>query len=366
MPSSACSYQSYHPSSCTRSGIHLPLELYRLLLQKADPKFVRFRWEHACSLSALTLSILLKHQGASIHALDFREYTRNWGKADLANLNIGGLTTLGMTELGSVDSMATELLARNHHNLRHLRLASEVDLVTEYAKNGHLDSSEFARLTLTDTFAETMRKKVAALKERSAPVMQLESLSLIGYDLSAFVSGMVKPTVDFNSLSMLTLESCAGLEVALPWLTGTGGDSCKAKRALWLHTLAIRHENVSNEFLQGLEDFLRSLKPLAQLHVLLEGEYDGTIELCKVLRVHGKSLRSLIWDERSGPRRDVAVDNTIAPMNHKNLEIVSKHCPGLKALGISLDWMEIVGFKEYHKKVNVVFGSYIDLHADLA
>lgn len=320
---------------------------------------MRFRWEHACSLSALTLSILLKHQGASIHAVDFREHTRNWGKADLANLKIRGLTTLGMTELGSVDSMATELLARNHHNLRHLRLGSEVDLVTEYAKNGHLDFDEFARLTLTDTFAATMRKKVAALKEGSAPVMQLESLSLIGYDLSAFVSGMVKPTVDFNSLSMLTLESCAGLEVALPWLR-------KAKSALRLHTLAIRHENVSNEFLQGLEDLLRSLRPLAQLHVLLEGECDDTIELCKVLRVHGKSLRSLIWDERSGPRRHVSMDDTIIPMNHKNLGIVSKHCPGLKALGISLDWTDIAGFNEYHKKVNVVFGSYIDLHADLA
>ena len=329
---------------------------------------MRFRWEHACPLSALTLSILLKHQGASIHALNFREYTRNWGKADLANLKIGGLTTLGMTELGLFDSMATEteLLARNHHNLRHLRLGSEVDLVTEYAKNGYLDSYGIARFTLTETFSETMQKKVAALKERSAPVMQLESLSLIGHDLPAFVSGMVEPTVDFNSLSMLTLESCVGLEVAFPWLMGTGGGSRKAKSALRLHTLAIRHENVSNEFLQSLEDLLRSLRPLAQLHVLLEGEYDGTIELCKVLRVHGKSLRSLIWDERSGPRRDVSVDNTIAPMNHKNLEIVSKHCPGLKALGISLDWMDIAGFKEYHKKVNVVFGSYIDLHADLA
>ena len=70
--------------------------------------------------------------------------------------------------------------------------------------------------------------------------------------------------------------------------------------------------------------------------------------------------------KRSGSRRDVRVDNTIAPMNHKNLEIVAKHCPGLKALGISLDWMVIAGFKEYHKRVKVVFGSYIDLHADLA
>ena len=269
---------------------------------------------------------------------------------------MGSLTNLGMAELGIVDSLATELLARNHQNLRHLRLGSELDLVKEYANNGYMDSNGTARFCLTETFAEIMQKKVAALKEPSTPVVRLKSLSLIGHDLYAFAKGLVEPEIDFNCLSILTLESCENLEAAFPLLGGLGDGRRKTKSALGLHTLAIRHENTSDDFLQGLEDFLVSLKPLAHLHVLLEGDYDGTIKMRKVLRVHGKSLRSLVWDERTGPRRDVHGDTTTFPDDHENLETVSKHCPGLKALGISLDWSDIACSEGNHKKVKRSLG----------
>ena len=312
------------------------------------------RWEHACSLDTLTLSILLKHQGSSIHTLNFRKCTGNWRKADLAKFTIPGLTTLGITELGRGCPWATELLARNYQNLRHLRLGSEMDLASEYAYDGYVDLDEVRRFTQTETFAELTKEKVAALNEPSTPVVRLESLWLIGIDLLAFAGALIEPNIDFNSLSMLTLESCVGLKAAFPLLMGSGAGKRKAKSALRLHTLAIRHENASNGSLQELETFLLSLKPLTHLHVLLEGKYDWVVRLHKILRLHGRCLRSLIWDERTGPRSNMHEHTTIFPDDYENLKLVAEHCPGLKALGISLDWEDIAGSEENHKKVNTV------------
>ena len=307
---------------------------------------------------------LLKQHGDSTHTLEFGEYFRNWGSADLANLKMERLTALGMSELGIVDSLATELLAKNLEPLRHLRLGSELDLAEQYANSGYMDLDENERFVLADTFRKTLQKKVAALNEPSTVIVRLESLSLIGLDLHTFVDGLIEPKFDFNCLGMLTLESCCGLEEALPLLLGPKDGTRKAKSALWLHTLAIRHESAGAEFTRVFENFLLSLKPLTHLHVLLEGPCTYDIQLRKVLQVHGKSLRSLVWDERMGPRRDASEDNYVFSPGDEDLETVARHCPGLKALGISLDWVDMTGSRKHHKKVKVVFKLCCLLHAD--
>ena len=312
------------------------------------------RWDHACSLNALTLSTVLKHQGASIHTLDFRKYTGSWRKADLAKLTIGGLKTLGIAELGFGDSSwATELLTRNYQNLCHLRLGSDANIVTDYAIDGWFPFDEIGRQN-TDNVAVLMGDKTQDLNEPSTPVVRLESLSLVGLDLHAFANGSIAPVIDFNSLSILKLESCACLEAAFPLLTGSGSGKRKVKSALRLHTLAIRHESTVNDFLRQLEIFLLSLKPLTHLHVLLEGHFTSDIEMQKILRVHGKLLRSLVWDERTEPRNGVRKQCALFPSEFENLELIAKHCPGLTALGISLDWKDLARSEENHKKVRAV------------
>ena len=324
---------------------------YVIFYNSLIPGFLCSRWDHACPLDALTLSTLLKYQAASTHTLNFRRYTGSWRKSDLARLTIGGLKTLGIGELGPGEPWATELLARNYQNLRHLRLGSEVLLAKDYAKNGYMIPDGSGD---TVDLAELMDEKVEALNESSTPVVRLESLSLIGLDLHSFAEGAIKPVVDFNSLSMLTLESCACLEEAFPLLTGSGAGRRKAKSALQLHTLAIRHENTADDFVRELEIFLLSLKPLAHLHILLEGAYTRDIKMEKVLRVHGRCLQSLVWDERSMPRGDVYFDTAVFPEEYETWELIAKHCPELKALGISLDWEDITGSDNKHKKVEAV------------
>lgn len=309
---------------------------------------MQFRWEHACSLDQLTLSILAKHQGASINTLSIRKYNGGWENKDQEQFAAGGLSTLSIAELGRTGFWPAQLPIRNLQNLRHVVLGSESLVAMSYALRGRVDVEESRRVRITDAFALYMNATAQALGESSTSVVRLESLSVIGLDLLPFVKGSIEPVFDFNSLSVLILESCAGLEAAFPLLMGAGAGRRKARSGLRLHSLAIRHEDTSDPFAAAFETFLLSLKPLARLHVLLEGLYLVSIGLDKVLQVHGKSLRSLVWEERSEPR--IGLDETTyVPYDHQNLKLVAKHCPGLKALGISLAWDDLS--ERNHKQV---------------
>ena len=311
---------------------------------------MQFRWEHACSLDQQTLSIVAKHQEASINTLSIRRFNGDCEIKDLEHFAAGGLSTLRIAELGRGSLSPTELLIRNFSSLRHVVLGSESLIAKPYALDGRVDDEEDRRAQLTDVFAHFVNAIAPALSGTSTSVVRFESLSLIGLDLFAFVKGSIEPVFDFSSLSVLILESCAGLEAAFPLLMGAGAGRRKAKSGLRLHSLTIRHEDTSDIFSPELEAFLLSLKPLACLHVLLEGTCQVTIELDKVLQVHGKSLRSLIWEERSGPRIGLEDETTYVPEDHQNLKLVAKHCPGLKALGIALNWDDISERK--HKQVD--------------
>ena len=240
-----------------------------------------------------------------------------------------------------------ELLARNYRTLRHLRLGTEIDLAYAYTRNGFLDIDEVGRITITSSLAESMKKRLAALKEPSTSVVRLESLAIIGLDLRPFANGSTKPVIDFNCLSVLTIESCSGLFQALHTPPNSG-----LKNALGLHTLKIRHENTTNEFMQRLELFLRSLRPLDHLHVLLEGFYDeGVFRMQKVLQVHGKSLRSLVWDGRTGARNDAGSDTACFGHPFENLTLIAQYCTGLRALGISIHWEAVIEPDGRHDRV---------------
>ena len=315
--------------------------------------FIHFRWEHACSFDQQTFSAVAKHQGASINTLSIRGYNGDCKLTDLEQFAVGGLSTLSVAELGRDGLWPFQLSIRNLSSLRHVVLGSESLVARPYALDGRVDADENRRGQLTVFFAGYMNATAQVLSGTSTSVVRLESLSLIGLDLLAFVKGSIEPVFDFNSLSVLILESCAGLEAAFALLMGGGAGTGrrKAKSGLRLHSFTIRHEGTTGEFSPELETFLLSLKPLARLHVLLEGDYIDTIDLEKVLQVHGKSLHSLIWEERSGPRIALGEETTYMPEDHEILKLVAKHCPGLKALGIPLSW-EDLSDESTHKQVN--------------
>lgn len=111
----------------------------------------------------------------------------------------------------------------------------------------------------------------------------------------------------------------------------------------------MRHENANDAFMLMLKAFLVLQSPLTTLHILLEGDSETDI-LGECLKSHGKFLESLIWDERSAPRRHMQLDTTSTDVG--NLKHIAKHCIKLRALGIPLHWQELTGTDSDHSKVS--------------
>ena len=285
---------------------------------------------------------MLKQQGASIQTLNLEGYIPYQGESNLANIANPKLTALSMTEL-NVKSRSVELRLMVFQSLRHLRLGVEATLAYQHAKYGSLSHDGVSIRFKCDA---TQRSSISdGLFER------LESLSLVGVDFNDLTSGQRNPAVDLSRLSMLTLESCVGLESAFFTLVDPG------KRMMRLHTLAIRQDEVSDEFVDRLKDFLLSLTPLAHLQILLEN-CECSVDLDEILQVHGKRLQTFVYDERTGSRNDTRRDTIPCWHNYRTLMLVSKHCPELKALGILFDWEEIVENDKKQKKVEAIAACY--------
>lgn len=159
--------------------------------------------------------------------------------------------------------------------------------------------------------------------------MKLDWLEFCGLHLSPIldpkVSGNIGQAIDWSRLTTLSLQSCVGLGATFKLLL----DAKNNVRSL--RSLSLGHENGGVEFQCELETFLTGLPPLRDLHVLVFGSPSHQ-ELEPLLKVHGPTLRTFVWDE-------VAPDGHIVfPPNLGHLDTVSQYCPKLLALGLSWDW----------------------------
>ena len=152
------------------------------------------------------------------------------------------------------------------------------------------------------------------------------------------------PMIQLDHLRSLQLHSCPDLGIAL-LRRGREQQNYKYYPPLGLQLieLSIRHENTSPKFESILQDFLCSLGGLQTLHVLLQGSFSSHY-LDPILAVHGTSLRSLVWDERQGPRLklDVGTMALYDSTRRGHLRTISRNCPKLRALGIALDWSILI------------------------
>lgn len=185
-------------------------------------------------------------------------------------------------------------------------------------------------------FCETLAER-ADPADISVPILKLESLKVIGWDLRPLVNGSYRPITDFNSLTSLILESCCGLYDALTMLTEVSNGRT-VSRLPNLQSLSIRNEHDEHrDFPRTLDYFLRSLSPLRTLHLLNSGAY--IVRTSKhFLEIHGATLRTLVYDERLGQRHDLADDRLVDLRDGGRLTTIVKHCPNLVELGISLRW----------------------------
>lgn len=347
----ACSFISCQGSSSAISGpLIAEIQCPSIVTILEYLHFYVNRWHHECPLATLTLADLLNNHGDVLHTLEFRQYTQRWKKTDLAALAMTNLRTL---KIAALDVWGRKwpiyLLAKNSKNLRALKLSNETAMALRYKHRRARDPHGTLRRSATERLVESLRTEHDALPGWTVPTLRLDSLSLCGFDVSVIVQELPAPLVDFNNLSSLVIQSCSGLNEALRMLMGTNTARRKTMGALQLRTLIIRHEDVDDAFMPIPKAFLMSLCPLTTLHVLLEGRSDIEI-LEESLEPHGKSLESLVWDERYVPRSHIQVDTCWA--EKLTLRHIAKHCIKLKALGIPLCWQELTESDSAHLRVS--------------
>lgn len=166
------------------------------------------------------------------------------------------------------------------------------------------------------------------------PSLELQSLHLIGFDPSLLLETQILPLLNLNNLQSLSLESCDEWG-DIPTLPSTTTSS----NITWiprLQNFRVRREASNAMFQEHLKAFLSSFRGLVNLSILLNGP-GPMLEPACFIKNHGSSLETLVWDQRSGPRREFGI--TITHFNiectHRSLSEISHGCPNLRELGIA-------------------------------
>jgi len=166
------------------------------------------------------------------------------------------------------------------------------------------------------------------------PLLGLQSLHLIGIKLRQAVQGNPLIVTRLEVLQDLCLESCTQVSNLLGVLASTRGVN--------LQLFRLRNED-SVELRIQLQSFLRSFSGLKHLYVLFDFAL-GPLDVSCFVHAHGRTLETLIWDFRRGPRSWLTqmpnyTANLIDPNileTPSDLERICLGCPNLEELGVSI------------------------------
>ena len=194
---------------------------------------------------------------------------------------------------------------------------------------------------VTDAFSIAMMKALRDLGKPTDTTLSLEALRLCGLHLAAAIR-YDGPKIDLTNLTTLTIESCFIMRSAFEQLAARGAINLTTPSKMRLKSFYLRHEKsgirVDEDIEQLLFMFLCSFQGLEDLHVLLEGPGPRRWALAPILIKHGQTLRTLVWDKRTGPRMKVQKSTTVHALRLFYLDCISRYCQKLVALGISIDW----------------------------
>ena len=245
-----------------------------------------------------------------------------------------GLQHVVITDLniGQRCEWPSKLIVQNCDTIRHLHLGVTSTVVQNYAIHSRPGEYE-----LPASFGEMAKEELAAFEQDMMRLLSPETLGLYGLNFVNVVEGALGLQIDFGSMTSLRLESCSGLNEAFRILMGHDASQNATLSALQLNSFLVRQEGVDQAFAQHLTAFLTSFTGLNHLGLLLEG-HTHSMRKAPILEKHGKTLRTLIWDERRRPRKDTSEVTSLSTRDNNNLNLIAYKCPNLKALGLSVGW----------------------------
>jgi len=316
------------------------------------------RWDHTCVVDKRTLKLLFDMHGATLRTLKLNRQTFEPPGPlpdGLHNLRLGSLESLeSRWELDYQNSnpyWQTALVAGNCKTLRHLELGSETDAAQDFfgvpiADDERTDGKH------TIAFGRTLKRECKNIKAS----ISLDSLKLISYDIGIILDNKHWPSVDLRNITKLVLEDCYGTKVAFPLLSSISRNPKNAHCLMDLTSFTFRQKYLDDDDRKRLQNLLCSLSGrLIHLSVLLDGseDYNHMLNIESILLIHGKTLRTLVWDERGYRREAMNEDRALLPSKDRmrHLSIISKSCPELKELGIVIDWAAVRVSNESRQKV---------------
>ena len=225
--------------------------------------------------------------------------------------------------------------------LKDLLLGAESNAIRLYYQPGrdHVEAYDDVMDEVMDHLTDLTEDELAEGSHRCG--LNLDSLEIVGLNVNKFEIANFSLT-NWRTLTSLKLESCWGLEQLFTKLR-PDKDSQRlpmpSSSGLQLRSFHLRHKYSNLQFRRQLLEFLTTLPGLTTLSVLLENvnQPHSCRELKNVWRAHGKTLRTLVWDERIGPEiaHPEPEDRLPSP---SDLSDIAEYCVGLVELGVPCSW----------------------------
>ncbi|KAI4117080.1 MAG: hypothetical protein LQ345_002600 [Seirophora villosa] len=317
---------------------HLNTIVRMLLKRLPKQRLIEFSWEHSCFMTPSTLRCLAKTQVPGLKRLRIDGYEDDDIELYPGILGIESLA-LNVTSDNLYGLYLGCLLKDNSDSLQHLSLGAEIQALRRYHKTDH-DHSDSTTDWLGNLMKEFILGDVDVYGAKHGQYcLAVNAFELKGLDFSEIINPH-SVFLDLPSLTSLKLESCVGLDRAFEVLAaGKNSKGCLSRSELRLRSFHIRQESSSPRLVAHLLIFLGAITGLTHLSVLLEGTaLSPAHEVTWVLIAHGKSLRSLVWDERLVRRTWYIPPREDIPTPHIQLETIAEYCPYLVELGILMDW----------------------------
>ena len=257
--------------------------------------------------------------------------TRYSEPQNISALLLGGLESLQITDMNIEKNCEwpSRLIALNRDTLRRLRIGVMNKVAQDYATN-NLPSRHQLPASFATHFAEVAKEPSSEDGIMRLPRLSLHILCVYGLGLANVIRGL---DIDFSKINTLSLESCFGLQDLFAVLMSNSGSQTAFRSNVKLRNLFIRHEGGDQVFTHHLAAFLTSFTGLSHLTLLLEGPSQA-MDKAPILKKHGKTLKTLVWDERRRARQSTNTDNSLFLNQSNQLGVIFTKCPNLRALGL--------------------------------
>ena len=276
-----------------------------------------------------TLSLLTNRHPKSLRNLHVKRafsYNDDYTHLKIESFSYTSIQDSHQFQTSKHPSWLSSLLMGNLETLRHLKLGHEMSLMNEYPDiPGDINDNEIRDVSFTLSLKGSSKFKL----------FKLSSLHLIGIRLTSPSTGKLFRFANLQMLHSLCLESCFDTPLVLALLASAHGVSLKR---FWL-----RCEGESPTLRRSLEVFLNSFSGLEHLYVLLDKIETLPGSAC-IASTHSKSLKTLIWEGREGPRQSFSYctskTDQLSDYGYTGFISTIASCIELEELGIALNWAE--------------------------